>query len=800
MHLLARFQSLAKNKVVRFTLRSIGAVFLLFLLLNLVFPLQIRVPYSPVVYAKDGSVLHAFLSHDDKWRMKTELPEITGELRKIIVYKEDKYFYYHFGINPVAVIRAAVSNMWRSKTTSGASTITMQVARLLAPKERTYANKLVEMFRALQLEWQFSKEEILQLYLNLVPYGGNVEGVKSASVLYFGRLPEQLSLAQVVTLAIVPNRPTSLHLGKNNPLLTQERNKWLRRLLTDKQFTATDIRDARNEPLQTKRTNPPTFAPHLAYRLKATYPDSARMVTTVDRSVQWQVQQLTYNYHRRLKRFRIHNAAVLVVDNKTREVIAYVGSPDFSDERNAGQVDGVRAVRSPGSTLKPLAYALGIDAGKLTPKTVLTDVPTAFAGYQPENFDRTYHGNVTAEKALAFSLNIPAVKVLAQTGVPVLIEKLKQAGFTQIRKDENKLGLSVILGGCGVTLEELTGLFAAFANEGTFAPLKLIAPSQPSSKGKGFFNSLPMGEGQGGAFSADRGWEGALISPSAAFMLHEILTQATRPDLPNHYQSNYHIPKIAWKTGTSYGRRDAWSMGYNARYTVGVWVGNASGEGIRELTGADIATPLLFNIFNTIDYNSTERWFAAPRQMGFRLVCAESGLVPSEHCPHQIADYFIPLVSTAQPCTHLKEVAVAADESFSYCTSCLPESGYKKKQYPNLPPDLMAFYESSGVAYVKIPPHNPACTRILEEGAPVIVSPANGREYFIDASDPPELLLSCQTDNEVKRVYWYINDQFYQAADATEKVFIIPVTGSMKISCSDDKGRNTDVRISVFPQ
>jgi penicillin-binding protein 1C len=765
-----------QKRLVKVMLIMAAGLFMLFLLLHLLFPLKKNISYSQLITARDGTVMYAFLSHDDKWRMKTELPEIIPQLRKTIIYKEDKYFYYHPGINPVAVVRAAFNNLFTGKTTSGASTITMQVARLMAPKKRTYANKLVELFRALQLEWMYRKEEILQLYLNLVPYGGNVEGVKSASLLYFGQLPDKLSLAQITTLAIVPNRPTSLGLGKNEWLLTQERNKWLNRFATGKLYSRKEIAGALAEPLAARRRAVPRIAPHLAYRMKYEHPEALQLQTTINLAIQDKVQSLAYNYHKRLQRYHIHNLAVLVLNNQTMEVEAYIGSPDYTDNAHAGQVDGIRAIRSPGSTLKPLVYALGIDQGNITPKTVVADVPGNFAGYSPDNFDKKFNGNISIEKALSYSLNVPAVKVLHETGLPLFIDKLKQARFEQIKKDRNKLGLSVILGGCGVTLEELTGLYAAFANEGVYKPVTYLLPDKPRM--------------------ADSAHNISIVSPEAAFMINEILTQATRPDLPNNYQSSYHVPRVAWKTGTSYGRRDAWSVGYNARYTVGVWIGNASGEGVRELTGADIATPLLFNIFNAIDYNSTQRWFTAPVNLKFRLVCAESGLVPGDLCRHQVADYFIPLVSDTEKCSHIKEVAVQAGESYSYCTSCLPQSGYKRKAYPNLSPELIAYYESTGSAYVKIPPHNPACTRIFDTHAPHIVSPASGQEYIVD-SESAQLMLSCQAHNEVKKVYWYINDRLYASAGVTEKVFFKPVPGPVKISCSDDKGRNTDVQIMV---
>ncbi|MES2732580.1 MAG: penicillin-binding protein 1C [Bacteroidota bacterium] len=754
-------------------------------LLDFLFPLPPAPAYSTLITDRRGEVLHAFLSHDDKWRMKTELSEIIPDLRKAIIHKEDRYFYVHPGVNPIAIVRALGNNLLRRKTTSGASTITMQVARLMeryqkGARERSYGNKLVEMCRALQLEWYYSKDEILQLYLNLVPYGGNVEGVKSAALLYFGRLPNQLSLAQITALAIIPNRPTSLYLGRQNGRITVERNKWLRKFGAQGVFATTTVQDALAEPLEAKRTELPHIAPHLAYRLKRQYRDIATLLTTLDRGKQDKVQQLAYNYHRRLRNLSIYNLAVLVVNNRTHQVEAYVGSPDFTDLDHGGQVDGIRAIRSPGSTLKPLVYATAFDEGQLTPKTVLTDVPTDFHGYQPENYDQKFNGKVTVEKALTYSLNIPAVKVLDRLGLPLFIKKLKQANFRQIQRDESKLGLSVILGGCGVTLEELTNLYSAFANQGRYVTASYI-PQQKAAK--------PF----------------QVVSTAAAFVTTEMLTQAIRPDLPNNYQSSAHVPKIAWKTGTSYGRRDAWSIGYNATYTVGVWVGNFTGDGVRELSGADIATPLLFHIFNSIDYNSANQWFSPPKDLKFRLVCSETGKVPNHFCDNQVVDYFLPLVSSPQPCDHLQEVTTAADESFSYCTSCRPEAGYAKKLFKRLSPELIAYYESEGISYQKIPAHNPRCTRVFADQAPAIVSPAEGREYLVDKKEPPQLMLAVNTDHEVKLVYWYINDKFYKTAKANEKVFFTPgkdtrSLGSIKISCSDDKGRNSDISIKVVEE
>ena len=500
-------------------------------------PDEIR--YSTIMLDSKGEVIHAFLTHDQKWRMKTELNEISPTLKKTLLYKEDKYFYYHPGINPFAIARAAVMNLLHLKRTSGASTITMQVARMIEPKGRTYFNKFCEVFRAFQLEWKYNKDEILQLYFNLVPYGSNVEGVKSASILYFKKNPDHLSLAEVTALSIIPNRPSSLKLGLHNALIVKERNKWLRRFAKDKLFKAKEISDALQEPLEAQRTNAPNLVPQLAYKLKKTsHRDIIR--TYLQMNTQMKLENLIGEYTRGLFSYNIHNASVIVIDNITHNVVAYIGSADFNDRLDGGQVNGANAVRQPGSALKPLMYGLCIDNGILTPKTVITDVPVNINGYQPENYDQKFNGFFTMEYALENSLNIPAVKSLHELGTDKMIAKLEDCDFRQVKKDENKLGLSLILGGCGVTLEEMSGLYSALANGGIY-----IKPNYYKTDG-GVKDSSLHGR--------------QILSPSADFMITEILSKITRPDIPVNWESSMHLPRIAWKTGTSYGKRDAFRL------------------------------------------------------------------------------------------------------------------------------------------------------------------------------------------------------------------------------------------------
>lgn len=763
---------LTKRRFLKF-LKWTGITFLsfipLFFILNWIFPLPDKVEYSTIITDNKGEVVNAYLTKDQKWRMKTELDEISPLLQKTIIAKEDKHFYSHPGVNPFAVVRAFFRNLFGHRT-SGASTITMQVAKALEPGRRNILTKFRQMFRAFQLELKYSKKEILQMYLNLVPYGGNVEGVKAASLLYFKKNPDHLSLAEITALSIIPNNPGRLVIGKNNDIIIEERNKWLRKFAREKVFTQREIEDALAEPLTATRGTVPHYIPHLSYKLKKQGGDIIK--TNIDLNTQLKTEKLVEDYIRAQRLKNIKNAAVVIIDNKTHKIISYVGSSNFNDTTDGGQVNGANAVRQPGSTLKPLLYAMCFDEGLLTPKTVMTDVAVNYQGYAPENYDEKFNGYVTVETALEHSLNIPAVKGLKMLGHEKMIQKLAACNFKQIQKDRRKLGLSLILGGCGTTLEELTGLFSSFANEGVY-----ISPS--------FTQNDTLHQ------------RVTVISPAANFMINEILSKINRPDFPLNWTATERMPKIAWKTGTSYGRKDAWSIGYNKNFTVGVWTGNFSGVGVADLSGANIATPLLFKIFNTIDYDSDEEWFTQPKDCDIRQVCSETGLTPSAHCKSLVTDYFIPLISSSKACDNWQEIMISPDEKLSYCKSCAPQTGYKKKWFKVVDPDMQAWFEENRIAYQKIPQHNPNCELIFKGAAPAITFPVNGMEYIINKKNPEPLQLISKTANDVTKVYWYINNKFYKSCNAGEKQFFVPQEGTVKISCTDDKGRNRDIKITI---
>ena len=566
-------------------------------------------------------------------------------------------------------------------------------------------------------------------------------------------------------------------IGKNNDLIIQERNRWLQKFAEEQVFTTKEIQDALHEPLVADRGTVPKMIPHLANKLKRR--GGEIISTNIETNSQLKVEKLVSDYARSLALKNIRNAAAIIIDNQTHKVVTYVGSADFFDTTDAGQVNGAAAIRQPGSTLKPLLFGLCVDEGLATPKSVVTDVAVNYNGYAPENYDRQFNGYVTMEYALEHSLNIPAVKALGLLGTDKLIQKLAMCDFQQIKKDQRKLGLSLILGGCGTSLEELTGLYTIFANNGKYIRPALMNTDQHSTKDQSTSNGLKI------------------LSPAATFMISETLSKVNRPDFPLNWQSTERMPKIAWKTGTSYGRRDAWSIGYNKRFTVGVWVGNFSGLGIPEISGANVATPLLFRIFNTIDYDSDEEWFEQPADCDMRIVCSETGLIPADHCTHTVMDYFIPLISTTQTCNNIREVVISPEAKVSYCKTCMPPSGYKKKMYKVVAPDMQAYYEERNIAYDNVPTHNPDCEKIFREGGPAITSPRNGSEYLVSKKSPEAIQLASNTGNDVSKVYWYINNQFYKASDARTKQFFIPEEGPVKISCTDDKGRNKDIWIQV---
>lgn len=759
------FQSFLRKALIISVVTSLAI-----LCLDAAFPFHPTLRSGTVVTDRGGKALTAFLSPDEKWRFPVRVSEVSPVFLNALILKEDQRFRWHFGLDPVAIVRAAVSNLVQGRRMSGASTITMQVARLLEPRPRTVWSKMVEAVHAVQLEMHYSKDEILEMYLWLLPYGGNVEGIRAATMFYLGTTPDRLSAAEAVTLLVVPNRPTSLRLGRDDASLRSARNQWIHRLQRDGILDADDAAAALTEPVTLRRMPTPRRAWHLSVRLATASATDGIIRSTIDGATQQAVETLTRQHVERMRLLGITNASVIVVDNATRHVLSYVGSADPTDASSMGQVDGVRAIRSPGSALKPFIYALAVDRGLMTPRTMLEDVPVSFDGYAPENFDRTFMGAMTMERALAMSRNIPAVSTLERIGLDSFMDMLQRANVRSL--SGKRIGLSIALGGCGVRLDELVGMYAALARGGSWRPLVWTPAVQ------------------------HRHDTVTLMSRPAAYMISDVLTTAARPDLPNGIDGSADIPRIAWKTGTSYGRRDAWSIGYNRRYTVGVWVGNFDGSGNEMLTGSQCATPLLFDVFRSIDVSMDDRWLERPASLDVRLVCTMSGRPPADSCTDQALDAFIPGVSSAERCRHQREMYVDRSGSTSYCTACLPASGWIRRMELDMPAPVLAYMREHGVALRLPPPHDPECSRMFE-GSLRITAPSHGKEYILERDTETTLRCAATSESDASMLYWFMDDVFCSSTPAGGAIFVTPSPGRHTLVCVDDRGRRAQSSFTV---
>jgi len=544
-------------------------------------PDRLEIRDSVVVEYRGGDAAHVFLSDDDKWRIDPSLHRIDSEYLQALVALEDERFWFHPGVDPIAVARATASNARHGEVVSGASTLTMQLVRLLEPRPRTLGSKVVEAFRAVQLELQFSKREILEHYLRFAPYGRNVEGVPAASYAYFGHAPDELSPEEIVTLLAVPQHPgahapTAEHRGQ----LEQARDQVVDSLLDADALPGTDdvpsaervhvaerVRSARTpqgfEPF-------PREIPHAAYWLRARHPGRERIETTVERGIQETVDQYVETYQRRSNLRDIHNSAALVLEHETGAIRGVVGNFEFFVDEHAGQIPGFDVPRSTGSLLKPFLYAQAIEKRVAGPRHLVRDTPVRYGEYRPENFNGTFSGLVRLEEALAQSLNVPFVNLASEVGVDAFLGKLRHVGADHLREDPGFYGLNVAVGGAALTPLEVGGAYTTLARGGTPTPVRMT-PETPISS--------PLEE--------------RLFSRGSTWLARRALARRDRPDFPNRSQFTGSPPTVSWKTGTSAGKRDAWTAGFGPNYTVVVWMGNFDNTSSPSLVGSEAAAVVM---------------------------------------------------------------------------------------------------------------------------------------------------------------------------------------------------------------
>jgi len=551
----------------------------------------------------------------------TVLEEVDPAYLQALLALEDKRFHWHVGVDPIAVVRAAVTNALRGRRVSGASTLTMQLVRVLEPRPRTLTSKCIESLRAAQLEVRLSKREILSAYLQFVPYGRNVEGVEAAALAYFGHRATHLSPAEMATLLAVPQNPNRRFPSPENATRLKAARDEVAQRLFDEQALPLGPKEARVTPeaalaevrataIPAQLTPFPREAPHAAVWLRGQRPGQARLRTTLDAGAQRLVERVMREAASELLSRGIHNGTAVVVDRERAEVIALVGNFDFFDAKHGGQLPGFVTTRSPGSALKPLIYALAIDQGLAGPEQLVADIPAAYGTYAPRNFDGRFQGLVRLEDSLSQSLNMPFVKLLQRIGVERFLGALRQAGVTSLHPDPGHYGLSAAVGGIELTPLEVAGVYLAIAENGRARPLKLLEEGRPEASAQ------------------------PLFSPGAAWLTRRALALKDRPDFPARRRMTGLPPRVHWKTGTSFGHRDAWAAGSGPRHTAVVWVGNFDNSPSVHLVGADAAGPLLFDLLEGLGPRGRleDADAVVPSELTQVEVCAYSGHLATEAC------------------------------------------------------------------------------------------------------------------------------------------------------------------------
>jgi penicillin-binding protein 1C len=545
------------------------------LLLDRLFPLPMpdQKTSSVIVTARDGTPLRAFASDNGVWRYPVQVEEVSPLYVQALVGYEDRWFWRHPGVNPIALLRAAGQWIRSGHIVSGGSTLTMQVARIIEPQQqRSALGKFRQVLRALQLELHYSKRDILTIYLNHAPFGGTIEGVEAASWAYLGKPAKNLSHAEAALLAVMPQSPSRLRPDRHFAEAKQARDKLLRRMASQGIWDAREVRESMIEPVVSRRMEAPMLGPLLAERLRNANPGKTRIRSSIDANLQRVLEERVAAYFSRLP--ERSSAALLVVDNRTLEVRAYVGSLAFAEEASLGHVDMVRATRSPGSTLKPFLYGLAMDDGLIHSESLLVDAPQSFGDYRPANFDPTFNGAVSAADALRLSLNVPAVDLLDRLGPERFAARLEHAGLVLKLPEGARPNLSIILGGTGVSLEQLVGAYTALQRDGLAGKVRFGADEPRDDR--------------------------RLLSAGAAWIIRDILERRPRNGFGEDAFDSGNRSRVAWKTGTSYGFRDAWAMGSTPEYTVGVWVGRPDGTPMPGQYGAITALPLMFEVIDSL--------------------------------------------------------------------------------------------------------------------------------------------------------------------------------------------------------
>jgi len=788
-----------RNKIVGFFSRltprkKIGWGVGLVLIAWFVFSLPSRLfnaPTSFYITDSEGNLLNATIAADGQWRFpyNSHVPE---KFEKCIVAFEDKRFWYHPGVDPIAMVRAMKQNMEGSRTVSGGSTLTMQVIRLYKQnRRRTIWTKIKESILALRLECSYRKKTILALYASNAPFGSNVVGLDAAAWRYFGRNASQLSWGEMAALAILPNAPSLVYPGKNRAILLRKRNALIDKLTAEKTIDRTTADLAKLEPLPGEPRPLPQYAPHLLDRFRKEYASLQKenpalttgIQTTIDGKLQQQVNRLVKMHHEQLKGSQVNNTAAMVMDTRTGNILAYVGNIyEPEDVSLESHVDVLASPRSPGSTLKPLLYASLLTEGSLLQTQLIPDIPTQIGGYTPRNFDLGFDGAVPAARALSRSLNIPAVKMLQQYKYQRFYNVLQQCGFTTLTQPAGFYGMSLILGGCEVTPFELAGVYSSMA--------RMYLHQR---KNKGAWNS---GDWFMPKYIQKQAVQGKVNGMSALFDYPSVwntfnaMNEVMRPGEEGLWNLFSSSQKIAWKTGTSFGFRDGWAIGITPKYCVVVWMGNTDGEGRPGLTGITTAAPLLFDIFRLLPVSA---WFETPADgFVYMPVCRSSGFKAGMDCAAADTILVSRSAANAPACPYCRIIHLDKTGMYRVNETCESPANMKHRSWFVLPPTIEYYYQAKHPEYRLLPPLQAGCGTEAANTLDIIY-PDEGAKIYIPLEITGErgnVVFKATHVNSGEKIFWHLDDLFAGTTDRFHQLSLNPSPGKHTLTIVDRNGNS----------
>lgn len=758
-------------------------------------------PLCTVITDKNGTLLGAKIASDGQWRFPPR-DTVPSKFAIALTTFEDKRFYSHWGVDAQALGRAFWQNTSRMKRVSGASTLTMQVIRLSRKgQSRSIFEKLIELTMATRLEWSYSKAEILSMYASNAPFGGNVVGLDAAAWKYYGRDASKLTWAEAATLAVLPNSPALIHPGRNRDILRAKRDGLLNKLCANGNFSPEECNLFKMEPLPAAPKPLPMFAPHLLERLAQQQNKEGKphavVKTTLDINLQQSVTAIASRHHSILEQNEIHNLAIILTETETGNVLAYIGNAPKSlyeeDERSNRPPDGesvdcTLAPRSTGSILKPLLYACAVQDGTILPKSLLPDVPAQYGGYTPKNFDQTYDGAVQADVALARSLNIPFVYLLNQYGLSKFHNSLRKMGMSTLNFVSTHYGLTLILGGAEANLWELTGIYASIGR--TLTQFRRLSSRYAADNFHGLnLVSASSNEKPNESLKAKNE---SIIGAAAAWQTLNAMQELVRPEQEGYWQRFASAKKIAWKTGTSYGYRDAWAIGVTPKYTVGVWVGNADGEPRPGLIGVQAAAPILFEVFGLLP---ASEWFDPPYDdMTESVICRESGHLAGDHCPNRDTVWLPKKSLQTKSCPYHQAINLDPSGTWRVHGDCESPQNMVQRTYFMLPPAQEHFYKNHHPDYVPLPNYRSDCSAAAQSSTKRVMEllyPKPSTRIFIpkDFSEKKSrTVFEAAHRNADAVIFWHLDKDFIGKTQHFHQISVQPSIGKHTVTLVDENG------------